>query len=89
MKGLAFHSEDVDLVWDRPKAPVGAGDAAIAQQIHAAWLAFLQGHVPAAAGVPVWPRFTREARATMLLNTTSRVVERPQEAELRLWDGVL
>jgi para-nitrobenzyl esterase len=89
MKGLAFHSEDVDLVWDRPKAASGGGDGAMAQHIHAAWLAFLQGRVPAAAGLPVWPRFTREARATMLLNTTSQVAERPQEDELRLWDGVL
>ncbi len=89
MKGLAFHSEDVGLVWDRPKASGGGGDIAMAQQIHTAWLSFLQGRVPAAAGLPVWPRFNRETRATMLLNTTSRVAERPQEAELRLWDGVL
>ncbi len=89
MKGLAFHSEDVALVWDRPTASGGAGDAAMAQQIHAAWLAFLQGHAPVAAGLPAWPAFTRDVRATMLLDTKSRVEERPQEAELRLWDGVL
>jgi para-nitrobenzyl esterase len=86
MKGLAFHSEDVDLVWDRPKA---VSDAPMAQTIHAAWLAFLQGHAPAAAGLPLWPQYTREARRTMLLDTTSQAVERPDEAELRLWDGVL
>ncbi len=86
MRGMAFHAEDVDLVWDRPKA---AGDSTIARQMHAAWLAFLQGDAPAAAGLPVWPRFTRDARATMLLDTASKVAERPQEAELRLWDGVL
>jgi para-nitrobenzyl esterase len=87
MKGLAFHSEDVALVWDRAKT--SGGDAAMADRIHAAWLAFLQGNAPAASGLPVWPRYSRDARRTMLLDTASQVVERPQEAELRLWDGVL
>ena len=87
MKGLAFHSEDVGLVWDRAKA--SDRDAAMAQQIHTAWLAFLQGQAPAAAGLPAWPRYSRDARRTMLLDTASQVVERPQEAELRLWDGLL
>ena len=89
MKGLAFHSEDVDLVWDRLKASSEVGEAAMARQIHAAWLSFLRGKAPAAAGLPVWPKYKGKERATMLLDTVSRVVERPQEAELRLWDGVL
>jgi para-nitrobenzyl esterase len=73
-------------VWDRPKT---SGDVAIARQIHAAWLAFVMGSLPAAAGLPLWPRYTRDARATMLLDTVSQVAERPHRAELRLWDGVL
>jgi para-nitrobenzyl esterase len=89
LKGLAFHSEDVHLVWDRPTAAGGTADAGMAAQMHAAWLSFLQGKAPAAPGLPPWPPYTRQARATMLLDTTSRVVDHPQEAELRLWDGVL
>jgi para-nitrobenzyl esterase len=89
MKSLAFHSEDVDLVWNHPKAVGGAGQAAMAKQIHNAWLAFLRGEAPAADGLPMWPRYSREARTTMLLDTTSKVAERPNEDELRLWDGVL
>jgi len=86
MQGLSFHSEDVGLVWGRSNA---SNDAAMAQPIHAAWLAFLQGEAPAAAGLPAWLRYSRDARATMLLDIPSEVAERPQEAELRLWDGVL
>jgi para-nitrobenzyl esterase len=89
MKGLAFHSEDVHLVWDRPQDSGGADDAAMAKQIHAAWLAFLLGEAPAATELPVWPRYSHDARATILLDRTSKIGERPQEAELRLWDGVL
>ncbi len=87
MKGLAFHSEDVGLVWDRSNA--SDRDIAMAQQIHAAWLSFVRGDAPTAPGLPAWPRYTRNARRTMLLNTSSQVAEHPQEAELRLWDGVL
>lgn len=89
MKGMSFHGEDVDLVWGRPETSDDAGNAAVAKQIHDAWLNFLQGNVPTAARLPVWPRYTSGTRATMLLDTTSQVNERPQEAELRLWDGVL
>jgi len=89
MKGLAFHSEDVEMVWDRPKASGGTGDTAMANQIHTAWLAFLRGETPAAAGLPAWPRYSHDRRATMLLDTTSKVSERPNENELRLWDDVL
>jgi para-nitrobenzyl esterase len=86
MKDLAFHSEDVGLVWNRAKTP---GDTTMAKQMHATWLTFLQGEAPAAAGLPTWPRYSREVHETMLLDTTSRVVEHPQEAELQLWDGLL
>jgi len=89
MKGMAFHGEDVNLVWDRPEASDGAGGAAMAKQIHSAWLTFLQSKAPAAAGLPLWPPYNSDTRATMLLNTTSQVTECPQQAELQLWNGVL
>jgi para-nitrobenzyl esterase len=57
--------------------------------VHAAWLAFIKGEAPGANGLPVWPEYTSGARATMVFDAVSKVEERPQEAELRLWDGVL
>ncbi len=91
MAGMAFHSEDLGLVWDKPNTLVenAAAEAALATQVHQAWVAFLKGDVPGAAGLPVWPQYTSETRETMVLNTKSVVEEKPQEAELRLWDGVL
>jgi para-nitrobenzyl esterase len=78
-------------VWDKPHAAVAnaAAEAALARQMHEAWGAFIKGGAPAAAGLPEWPRYTSGGRATMLLDTTSRVEMRPQEEELRLWEGVL
>ena len=91
MQGEAYHSEDLGLVWDKPNEAIAnaAAEAALAKQMHAAWVAFIKGGKPDAEGLPGWPEYTLEARATMVLDVVSRVEERPQEAELRLWDGVL
>ncbi len=86
--GEAYHSEDLQFVWDRENE-VGAGGESLARQMHAAWVAFIKGDTPAAEGLPVWPAYSAEARPTMLFDRTSRVEMRPQESELRLWDGVL
>jgi para-nitrobenzyl esterase len=91
LKGEAYHSEDLGLVWDKPNEAIenAAAETALARQMHAAWVAFIKGGTPGAEGMPVWPEYTLETRATMVLDTMSRVEELPQEAELRLWDGVL
>jgi para-nitrobenzyl esterase len=91
LHGFAAHSLDVKLVWDRPSAQTGnaADEARLAGQMYGAWVSFLKGQTPAAKGLPVWPEFTPEKRATMIFDAKSRVEERPAEAELRLWDGVL
>ncbi len=86
--GEAYHSEDLPFVWDR-QTEVGADGAALAREVHTAWAAFIKGETPAAAGLPAWPEYTAKDRPTMRLDRTSRVEMRPQEQELRLWDGVL
>jgi para-nitrobenzyl esterase len=91
LSGFAYHSLDVPLVWDRPH-PNAANlneELALGKQVHLAWAAFIRGETPAAPGLPAWPEYTVANRPTMILDVTSRVEERPNEAELRLWDGVL
>jgi para-nitrobenzyl esterase len=91
MQGLAYHSLDTPMVWDKPREGVGnaADEAALAGQMHAAWVAFIKGDTPAAAGLPVWPVYGSGTRETMVFDVTSRVEAKPQEAEMRLWDGLL
>ncbi len=86
MKGLAFHSEDIGLVWDKPNAEEAS---ALAKQVHAAWVSFLKGYGPAAEGLPVWPGYSYGLKETMVLDGVSRVEQKPMAAELKLWDGVL
>jgi para-nitrobenzyl esterase len=88
---FAFHSLELRLVWDHPLRTVANATAELelAGQVHEAWCAFLRGRVPAAPGLPDWPRYTPDQRRTMILNAESRVKAHPQKAELRLWDGAL
>ncbi len=91
MKGEAFHTAELGLVWDKPNEEFThvAAEKALTKKVHAAWVAFLKGEMPGAEGLPVWTAYSSETRATMVLDRVSKVEERPQEAELRLWDGVL
>jgi para-nitrobenzyl esterase len=91
LKGYAFHSLDVRLVWDRPSATAenAQAEADLALEMHHAWTAFLRGEAPAAAGVPVWPEYNAQTRPTLVFDVQNRLERKPQEAELRLWDGVL
>lgn len=91
LRGYAFHSLDVRLVWDRPSEIVAnaADEAKMAQQMHEAWTAFLRGDTPGCKGLPTWPQYHKDSRETMILDVHSRVEERPQETELRAWDGML
>jgi para-nitrobenzyl esterase len=91
LKGEAYHSEDIGLVWDKVNEEITnvAAERALAKQMHAAWVAFIKGGAPGAEGLPMWPQYTSDARETMVFDKVSRVEERPQEAELRLWDGVM
>lgn len=88
---LAPHSQEVKLVWDRPNAHAGnaADEARLAQEMHAAWVAFLKGEAPATKGLPAWPEFTLRERATLLFDSECRVEERPAARELALWEKVL
>jgi para-nitrobenzyl esterase len=90
-KGDAYHSEDLGLVWDKPNPAIenAAAEATLATQMHAAWVSFIKGETPSADGLPVWPAYSISARETMVFDTASKVEQMPQEAELRLWDGVL
>jgi para-nitrobenzyl esterase len=91
LSGFSYHGLDVPLVWEHShRDPANAeAEAALAEQIHLAWAAFIRGEAPSAPGLPSWPQYSVKTRPTMLLDTRSRVEQNPQEAELKLWDGVL
>ncbi len=90
MAGLAFHSYELRFVWDRlPQNDLAPGDEQLAATIHAAWVAFIAGRAPDAAGLPTWRPYAVPGRPTMLLNTASHVENAPAEAEFQAWAGLL
>ena len=97
-RGLgAFHGLDLPFVWSR------LDDAAavffelagarppkkLVEAVHGAWVEFVRTGVPRHPGLPEWPVYDLDRRATMRLDTGSRVVDDPFAEERRLWDGVV
>jgi para-nitrobenzyl esterase len=91
MAGEAYHSLDLSLVWqkfdDIEKHDPTA--APLALSMHQAWVSFIQGKDPAAPGLPDWPRYNADSRPTMVFAPKSHVEQKPFDAELSLWNGVL
>jgi para-nitrobenzyl esterase len=88
--GLAFHSYDLRFVWDFfGKETPSAAQQKLANSMHAAWIAFIQGHPPTGPGLAAWPRYTLDERPTMILDQITRVDRNPNATEFKLWDGLL
>lgn len=90
------HVMEVPFVFgitDKPAGQffTGGGDAAaqLSQQLRQAWTGFARGEVPQAEGWPEWPVYTALNRAVLHIGGTSDVVQDPESARRRLWDGVL
>lgn len=88
--GLAFHSSELRFVWDHMMQPtVSTETLQLAATIHDAWCSFIRGEAPQAAGLPPWPPYSIQSRPTMILDRSSRVENKPQDAEIKAWSGLL
>ena len=62
----------------------------IADAMHAAWIAFAHGKdLKQVQGLPTWPRYDEQQRATMLFNTICSTSDDPQSGTRRLWEGII
>jgi para-nitrobenzyl esterase len=83
----ACHALELAFVFDNlhqdsNKSMLGpAAPQAIADVMHAAWIAFATG------GDPGWPRYDLTRRATMRFDTISQVMDDPHAVERKLWEG--
>jgi para-nitrobenzyl esterase len=75
------HALEIPLVFDNVGKAVsfmGRSDPQmLAEQMSEAWLAFARTGEPSAPNLPAWPAYEPGKRATMVFNSTSRVVEDP------------
>ena len=91
------HALEIPFVWDNLDAQgaamfVGEPDDAIrdlARRMADAWVAFAVDGVPSSAGLPEWPRYDTDRRATMRLDTSAtEVPDDPGRPERELWQGL-
>ncbi|MBV9951316.1 MAG: carboxylesterase/lipase family protein [Acidimicrobiia bacterium] len=91
------HALEIPFVWDNLDArgaamfvgEVDDGLRALATQMADAWVAFATSGVPAAPGLPEWPRYDADRRATMRFDVGAvEVLDDPGRAERELWQGL-
>jgi len=91
-KGHSPHVLDLPLTFDHVTLPamaqmfgLSSADQPIAEAWHEAIVAFVKGGAPASPGIPAWPRFDTQARATLVFDRLSTVENDPDGAERALW----
>jgi para-nitrobenzyl esterase len=87
------HSLELALVFDTvatSPSMVGTGPEpqAMAEQMSPAWIAFARSGEPQTPGLPTWPPFTTEQRATMVFDVKSRMVPDFRGEERQLLAGL-
>ena len=92
----ACHALEIPFVFDSLYAgaemfvgPLNEDLRTLARRMHASWVAFASTGRPTADGLPEWPRYTAEHRATMLFDFEPRVVDDPDGADREVWAGLL
>ncbi len=77
---LAMHEE---YVGSRPEREV------LMAQMSDAWIAFARSGRPDHEGLPTWPAYSKEQRATMIFDADSKVANDPYGAEREAWTGLI
>jgi para-nitrobenzyl esterase len=92
----AAHAMDIPFVFntlDVGLSRMFTGDSPNRQKLsdlmHASWAAFIRSGNPVITGLPVWPRYDLQRRATMIWSDEPHVVDDPQGQVRALWPPVL
>jgi len=93
----ACHALEIPFVFDnlaRPGANMFTGPAddalnGLAKTMHHAWASFARSGRPAADGMPDWPTYTADNRATMIFDLDRKIENDPAATDREAWEGVL
>jgi len=91
----ACHAVELPFVWNNlnnPEAVFYTGSSPerqnLADQMHAAWIAFALSGSPATPEIPVWPCYDLTSRATMIFHMESTVENDPAREERQVWESI-
>ncbi len=86
------HAMEIAFKFDHPETNPDTGQRKerfrAARNMSAAWAAFARTGNPSHGGIPAWPAYTPERRATMVLDAECRVVDDPHREERLLWQTI-
>lgn len=92
----ACHAIELPFVFGSLREPVvgvfsGNGPEALglSEALQDAWVGFAADGDPSTGVLGAWPTYDEDRRATMVLDTSPAVVERPGEQERAFWEGRL
>jgi len=87
------HAMEIPFVFDHPDAAPFTGSKPDRQELAAimsrAWAAFARNGDPNYDGLPYWPAYTPETRATMIFDVPPRVENDPRREERLVWGGLV
>src|ERR1051325_5560360 len=85
------HAMEIAFKFNHPEVSRAAGSRPerfqAARNMSRAWATFARTSNPSCDGIPRWPAYTLDTRATMFLDAECRVVDDPYSSERRLWQG--
>ena len=92
----ACHALEIPFIFGTLEAPtlkdlvtVNAETKALSEKMMDAWIAFAHTGNPNHKGIPEWPAYDAEKRATMVLGTECKVENALFDKERAAWDGLL
>ena len=88
----AAHAMEMAFKFNHPETSPEAGRRPerfpAARNMSAAWAAFARAGNPSHPGIPAWPAYDTQRRATMVLDAECRVVDDPHREERLLWQEI-
>ncbi len=86
---IPFVFESLGAGTDMFVGPVTDDLRTLARRMHESWVAFARTGNPSIDGLPEWPRYTSDRRATMVFDLDPSLVEDPDGADRDVWAGLL
>jgi len=84
----ATHGSEIPFKFDHMEGDPSSRSVRAGKNMSGAWAAFARTGDPSHEGIPRWPAYTLEQRATMYLDGDCQVINDPDREERLLWESI-